>query len=109
MATKQVKRPGAPPAVCPEPPGHLSEHSQVLWRELVPRRVTGPARLAALTVALECLDRAEAARVVIETEGMIIVNPESGMGHVHPLIRVEKDSRGTFARVWRDLALVYGD
>lgn len=49
----------------PGPPPHLSERAQALWREVVPRRAVSPERLALLQVALEALERADAASAIV--------------------------------------------
>lgn len=89
----------------PGPPEHLSQCAQVLWREVVPRRTISPERLALLQVALEALDRADAATAVIEREGMVTTTKTTGAVHVHPLVKVERESRQLFLRCWQELAL----
>jgi phage terminase small subunit len=74
----------------PGPPEHLSERAQGLWREIVPRRAVSPERLALLQVALEALDRADAARQVIAQEGMITTTKTTGAVHVHPLVKLNE-------------------
>jgi len=91
--------------VIPEPPTHLSERSQALWRAVVPDRALSPGRVALLQTALECLDRAEQARLILEREGLTVVTESTGMTRAHPLIRVEKDSRQLFIRAWNILGL----
>jgi P27 family predicted phage terminase small subunit len=88
-----------------EPPAHLSQASQALWRRIVPKRAKSPGRLALLTTALGALDRADAAGAVIEREGMVLTGKAGSLPHAHPLLRVEKDSRALFARCWADLHL----
>ena len=92
-----------PPVI--EPPPHLSERSQQLWRDIVPRRASSPERLTMLRTALECLDRADEAARVIATEGMTSKTETTGAIHVHPLVRIEKESRLTFIRCWDLLGL----
>lgn len=97
------KYPGPPPA--PEPPAHLSERAKALWRAVVPDRARSPGRLALVQTALEALDRADAAAAVIEQEGMLCETRVTGTKHVNPLLKVEKDNRQLFARLWSDLGL----
>lgn len=92
-----------PSSVCP-PPSHLGERSAALWRCLVPALVQAPQQLQMLLVALEALDRAEAARERIATDGMVLTS-KAGLAHVHPLIKVERDSQALFARCWSSLHL----
>lgn len=102
-----AKRKTAAPVTWPEPAAHLSERAAALWRELVPRRARSPERLALLQAALEALDRADAARVALDGQPLTTTTRTSGAVHVHPLVRVERESRAAFARLWRDLALTY--
>lgn len=97
------RQPEASPA--PEPPAHLSERAQSLWRDLVPRRARSPERLVLLRAALEALDRADAAQEALAREGMVLRTETTGVTHVHPLVKVEEKSRQLFARIWRDLSL----
>lgn len=89
----------------PEPPAHLSEKAKALWREVVPRRCRSPERIALLEVALRSLDRADMAAAAIESEGMITKTETTGAVHVHPLVKVERESRQLFARIWGSMSL----
>jgi phage terminase small subunit len=87
------------------PPEHLSPRSQSLWCDVVPSRCRSPERLALLVVALESLDRAEEAKAAVAVDGMTKVTPRSGAIHVHPLLRVERESRQMFSKIWGQLSL----
>ena len=97
-----MRKPKTPP---PEPPAHLSERSQALWREIVPRRASSPERLELLIVALEARDRMEQSRLAIAEAGMTTTTATTGAVHLHPLLRVEKESRGQFLQAWGQLSL----
>ena len=86
------------------PPEHLSNSTKELWRELVPNRRSSPGALRLLQTALESLDRAEAARLEIAAVGMTSTTKSTGAIHVHPLVKVERESRALFAAIWRDLS-----
>jgi hypothetical protein len=58
-----------------------------------------------LTVALEALTRAETAAKLIECEGMTSVTKTTGAIHLHPLVKVERESRALFAKIWSQLHL----
>ena len=96
---------GEPKLPIPEPPGHLSERARELFSQVVPERIVTPRKVALLVVALESLDRAEAARLQVERDGMLLSVDRGKMPHAHPLLKVEKDSRALFARVWGELGL----
>ncbi len=90
------------------PPAHLSERSRKLWRQLVPLRIDTPGRLALLQTALECLDRCDEARGALAREGLVTTTKATGAVHLHPLARVEKESRQQFLSAWTALHLQYG-
>ncbi len=93
-----------PPEPIPAPPG-LSPKSAALWAALVPAQATTPARREFLYQALLALDRADAAAATVMKEGMITVTERSGVAHIHPLVKAERESRQAFARMWTALAL----
>jgi phage terminase small subunit len=85
------------------PPSHLSERAAALWADVVPRRAKTPGRLALIQTALESLDRADAARVAVAREGMTTITQRSGAMHIHPLLKVERESMQQFAKLWSQL------
>jgi P27 family predicted phage terminase small subunit len=102
-ATRERTPPPPPP-----PPEHLSERSKALWARIVSeRRVRSVGRPVLLQTALEALDRAEAARQAVEKEGMTKTTPATGAVHIHPLLKVERESRQLFARLWEQLGLTW--
>lgn len=98
--------PQKPPLPPPEPPSHLSESSQKLWRDVL-KNDRDPARIALLQVALEALDRAEQASAVLKTEGLTATTATTGAVHLHPAVKVERDSQALFVRIWLQLGLGY--
>lgn len=103
MARKPAE-PAKPPPPPTEPPEHLSEGSKALWRAVVKQAIPA-GRAAILTTALEARDRAEAARLAIEREGMVSTTRSTGALHVNPLLKVERDNRALFASIWGQLGL----
>lgn len=83
--------------------GHLSEKSRQLWAELVPSRAKSPGRRVLLQTALEALDRADEAREAIAASGLTTTTKTTGAVHVHPLVKVEREARQQFAKIWSDL------
>ena len=55
------------------------------------------------TTALESLDRAEQARVLVNAEGLCRTTESTGAVHIHPALKVENDARKLFARLWSDM------
>jgi hypothetical protein len=50
--------------------------------------------------ALRALDRATAAAELVDAEGMTSTTETTGTFHVHPAVRIERESRQLFARIW---------
>src|SRR5262245_42181221 len=89
-----------PRARTPYPmPADLSEGSQVIWRQLVPSRARSVGRRALLEEALRARDRAEEFRLLIATQGLVETTKTTGMVHMNPLVRAEKDARALFAKL----------
>lgn len=86
-------------------PEHLSDRARAIWSMIVPRRARSTERLTLLQAALEALDRADAARVTIAKEGMTTTNETTGLVHVHPLVKVEREARAQFMSGWAALHL----
>ncbi len=91
------------------PPAHLSERSKNLWRDLVPRQAEKAERLTLLRVALELLDRADGAGETVAREGLTTTTKRSGALHVHPLVRVEREARQQFIKVWLALGFQHDE
>ena len=62
-------------------------------------------RIALFTAGLEALDRADAARGVVEAEGLMVKTLTTGVAHVHPAVKIERESRAQFANIWAALSL----
>lgn len=90
-----------------EPPEHLSARARQLWCNLCETRCKSPERRALLLSALEALDRADEARAILATEGLIHTTRKTGAKHVHPAAKVEADSRRLFAKLWGTLGLSF--
>jgi len=77
-------------------PKHLSAESKRFWAEILKEYcIEDPAGLKILRVALEALDRAQAAREQIEQDGMTYID-KAGQPKGNPLLPVERDSRAAF-------------
>jgi phage terminase small subunit len=103
---KNVKSGNNRPA--PEPPGHLSDRSQALWRALVEHRCDSVERQVLLRLALEDLDRADALREQIEREGAIQTSDRSKLARAHAALKVEAETR-RLLRTWALLDLTWRD
>jgi len=84
----------------PEPPEHLSERSKHLWREIAPNEARTIERQTLFQAALECLDRADEARRIVQEEGLTTKTATTGAVHIHPAVRVEREARAQFVKIW---------
>lgn len=91
----------------PEPPYHLSERSKELWRQVVPGEPRTPVWLTLLTTGLEALDRADECRRAVNEQGLTSTSPRSGARHVHPLLKVELESRRQAIQILNALGLKF--
>ena len=77
-------------------PKHLSKESKKLFKAVVSEyAIDDSAGLKILVVALEALDRAQAAREQIDKEGMTVKDKYEQI-KPHPLLACERDSRAAF-------------
>lgn len=97
-----------PPAPLPEPPANLSEASKDLWRAVVTEPLSA-GRAALITTALEAHDRAEEASAILRSEGLTTTTAVTGAVHVHPAVKIERDNRALFARLWLALGMERDD
>lgn len=100
MARKQATE----PPEAPEAPAHLSERAQAVWRDVI-YRARSPGRRVYLQAALEALDRADQAARIVDAEGMTTTTKTSGAVHAHPAVKIEREQRALFARLWNTLHL----
>ncbi len=87
----------------PEVPSHLSERSKTLWRAVVPSRAKSAERQALVIAALDALDLADECRARVQEEGLTATTKTTGAVHVHPLMKIEKEQRSLFAKIWGQL------
>ena len=87
------------------PPSGLSGRAEAVWKDVVPRRARSVGRLSILEEALRALDRADQCRRLIEAEGLTTTTKTTGAVHVHPLAKLERESRQQFIRAMDILSL----
>jgi phage terminase small subunit len=56
-------------------------------------------------MALEQLDRADAARAEVERDGTTFKTKRTGAVHAHPALAIERQARMSFTRIWDQLGL----
>src|SRR5262245_10988044 len=86
-----------------QPPDHLSTTTAAWWLQVVDSYELQPHHLLLLTLCATALDRCNAAREQLERDGPTIAGRQGTK--VHPLVKVEIDSRASFAMLLRHLGL----
>ncbi len=88
-------------------PEGLSERSRLIWRKVVPKNCRSTGRLTILEEALRALDQADRVREILQRDGMVTKTERTGVVHLHPLCRVERECRAFFFKCWSRLGLVF--
>lgn len=89
----------------PEPPETLSVEAQRIWRTVVANWQVGPEALPILRGSLEQFDLYRLAMQTVKTEGMTVVNPESGNVKRHPAAYVANNAFNSFRLAMKQLGL----
>lgn len=92
----------------PQPPEHLSDEMKDWWRSVVEDFELDTHHLKLLKLACESYDRAEQARIHLAIYGTTFVD-RFNQPRSRPEIKIENDSRITFARLLRELNLTGAD
>lgn len=87
-----------------EVPEHLSAPSKVWFKRVVRDYEMEGHHLHMLRLAAEALDRGEAARRVVEAEGMSFKD-RNGLPKMRPEALIQRDAAILFARLCRELQL----
>ena len=96
--------PNSPASASPKPPSHLRKPTAAWFRSVVDEYDLDAHHVRLLTLASEAWDRGQQAREVIDREGMTFVD-RFDSPKPRPEIAIERDSRTSFARLLRELAL----
>lgn len=91
-------------SVSPKPPAHLHKPTAAWFRSVVDEYDLDAHHVRLLTLAAEAWDRGQQAREIIEVEGLTFVD-RFDSPKPRPEIAIERDSRISFARLLRELAL----
>jgi P27 family predicted phage terminase small subunit len=89
-------------------PSGLSSRSRRIWRSITEEFEFDDARRAILEEALRSLDRASEAAAIVDAEG-VVYRDRFGQPKQHPATLVERDARGTAARLLATLGLDYDE
>jgi len=88
----------------PAAPKHLSAATKKWWRAVVDDYALEQHHLKLLQAAAESWDRMQAARALVDLEGLVVLD-RFGQSKAHPATAIERDCRIAFARLLRELDL----
>ena len=87
-----------------KPPDHLRKTTQKWFKSVLSAYELEPHHVRLLTLAAEAWDRGQAAREIVDRDGMTFLD-RFDCPKPRPEIAIERDSRIGFARLLRELAL----
>ena len=88
----------------PKAPNHLSPEARCLWDKLLGQWSLDAGGLVILESALEAFDRLRQAQKILKRDGLT-TKDRFGQLKAHPLLLVERDSRNSMARLFRQLGI----
>jgi P27 family predicted phage terminase small subunit len=88
----------------PTPPAYLRPTSAAWWKHCVAAFELDQHHLHLLRLACEALDRAEEAREILATHGLVVVGA-TGSLKPNPAANIARDSTATFQRIVAQLEL----
>ena len=86
----------------PEPPHTFSSEGRDLWFALLDEYDLDGLGVERLIVACEAFDRYQAARQLLDREG-IVIRDRFGQQQPHPAIAIERSARAAYLRALRDV------
>ena len=89
---------------CPEAPDHLSDQMQGFWTVIHRDLDLEPHQVLLVKLACEAYDRAQAARKVLDEQGMTYVD-KAGQPKPRPECTIEHNARLDFSKLLRDAGL----
>jgi hypothetical protein len=93
------------PRKLPSPPEHLRESTREWWLSVVEAFELESHHLKLLTLAAESWDRCQQAREAIGLHGLTFQSGDPPTPKARPEVKIEHDSRISFARLLRELSL----
>ncbi len=91
-------------ASTPGPPRHLGTHGKRFWKRVVENFELLDQDFDRLEGACVALDRAHAARQLLDREGLVVLD-RFQQPKEHPAVRIEAAAWGTFRLLVRELAI----
>ena len=94
----------------PEPPSDLSHEAKEIYSFYVGQgiKIRNPGQVAAFIEALRAMDRANEARAILKTDGMVKTSARSRLPRRHPACEIVASAEQHFRRIWKRLGL-YGN
>ena len=83
---------------------HLSKEAKDIYENICMQFVFEDDYKLILRTAMEAWDRMQEARRQIDTDGMTFTS-DTGVIHIHPALKIEKESRTGFLMAWKMLHL----
>ena len=106
MSTDAARFPGkTKPNNIVKVPKHLTAASKRFYEQVCNDYMLESHHERLLQLLCEAFDRSQAARKVLEKEGLTVVDSKLGIKRPHPCISIERDSRTAVARLTRELNL----
>jgi P27 family predicted phage terminase small subunit len=93
-----------PPVKTTPAPPHLTAEARGWWNRILAEWLLDDPSLLLLQAALESFDRMNAARVIVEAEG-IVTRDRWGQLRPNPAVLAERDSRTAMCRALKQLGL----
>lgn len=88
----------------PKPPSHLSPEAKIIWEKIIAKWALDDGGQVILGAALESFDRMREAQRTIKKDGLTFTD-RFGQIKSHPLLLIERDSRNSMARLFRQLSI----
>jgi P27 family predicted phage terminase small subunit len=88
----------------PEPPAHLSDEAQAIWRDVCSEWELDAAGMPILRGGLESWDQYQRARAEVVRDGPTFT-AENGMIRAHPASKIALDNFNAFRQALRQLGL----
>lgn len=96
-----MKKPETPALT---PPAHLKAGGKTLWKDVAAKYELEPHHLRLLESACGCWDRIVEARTALRKDGALVPD-RFGQIKEHPAAKAERDNKGLFMRLVRELGL----
>jgi hypothetical protein len=105
VLSKKSQPPQEEPSSPLLPPAGLSPLALEIWEDETATRTRSRGRLALLGQCLRAFDEANRFAALLKNEPPVTVSKRTGMHHISPLVKAEKECRMVFAQLAKILGL----